>query len=108
MMGILNGKPVQLDLGTILHTYMRHRESVIERRTQFELDKAEARAHILEGLMKRAEENGGDYRSRSGIRNRRDQFEAVPPRRREVPEDQALRLLRRSRPRQLLSAACTS
>ena len=51
MMGILNGAPVQLDLSTILHTYVRHRETVIERRTQFELNKAEARAHILEGLM---------------------------------------------------------
>ena len=51
MMGILNEAPVQLDLSTILHTYVRHRESVIERRTQFELNKAEARAHILEGLM---------------------------------------------------------
>ena len=51
MMGILDGTPVQLDLSTILHTYVRHRESVIERRTQFDLNKAEARAHILEGLM---------------------------------------------------------
>ena len=51
MMGILNGAPVQLDLSTIIHTYVRHRETVIERRTQFELNKAEARAHILEGLM---------------------------------------------------------
>ena len=51
MMGILDGAPVQLDLSTILHTYVRHRESVIERRTQFVLNKAEARAHILEGLM---------------------------------------------------------
>ena len=51
MMGILDGAPVQLDLSTILHTYVRHRESVIERRTQFDLNKAEARAHILEGLM---------------------------------------------------------
>ena len=51
MMGILDGAPVQLDLSTILHTYVRHRETVIERRTQFDLNKAEARAHILEGLM---------------------------------------------------------
>ena len=51
MMGILDGAPVQLDLSSILHTYVRHRESVIERRTQFDLNKAEARAHILEGLM---------------------------------------------------------
>ena len=52
MMGILKGEPVQLELRTILHTHVRHRESVIERRTQFDLDKAQARAHILEGLMK--------------------------------------------------------
>ena len=35
MMGILKGEPVQLDLRTILHTHVRHRESVVERRTQF-------------------------------------------------------------------------
>ena len=52
MMGILKGEPVQLDLSTILHTHVRHRESIIERRTQFDLNKAEARAHILEGLIK--------------------------------------------------------
>ena len=52
MMGILKGEPVQLDLRTILHTHVRHRESVVERRTQFELDKSEARAHILDGLMR--------------------------------------------------------
>ena len=52
MMGILKGEPVQLDLCTIIHTHVRHRESVIERRTQFNLEKAETRAHILEGLMK--------------------------------------------------------
>ena len=51
MMGILKGEPVQLDLRTILHTHVRHRESVVERRTQFELDRSEARAHILDGLM---------------------------------------------------------
>ncbi len=52
MMGILKGEPVQLDLRTILHTHVRHREDVVERRTQFDLEKAEARAHILGGLMK--------------------------------------------------------
>tara|TARA_B100000287_G_scaffold124366_2_gene116346 strand:+ start:18122 stop:20803 length:2682 start_codon:yes stop_codon:yes gene_type:complete len=51
MMGILRGEPVQLDLRTILHTYVRHRESVVERRTSHDLDKARARAHILEGLI---------------------------------------------------------
>ncbi|MEE2629729.1 MAG: DNA gyrase subunit A, partial [Candidatus Thermoplasmatota archaeon] len=52
MMGILKGEPVQLDLRTILHTYVRHRESVVERRTKHDLDRAMARAHILEGLIK--------------------------------------------------------
>ena len=52
MMGIINREPVLLNLRLILHTYVRHREEVIRRRTQFELAKAEARAHILEGLVK--------------------------------------------------------
>lgn len=74
MMGILNGKPVQLDLSTILHTYMRHRETVIERRTQFELEKAEARAHILEGLM-RAQKRMAEIIEVGRNSDSRDQFE---------------------------------
>ena len=52
MMGIVNREPVQLTLPIILHSYVRHREEVIRRRTQFDLAKAEARAHVLEGLVK--------------------------------------------------------
>jgi DNA gyrase subunit A len=52
MMGIINREPVQLTLPIILHAYVRHREDVIQRRTQFDLAKAEARAHVLEGLVK--------------------------------------------------------
>ena len=52
MMGIIDNQPVQLTLSTMLHTYVRHREDVIERRTQFNLEKAQRRAHILEGLVK--------------------------------------------------------
>jgi len=52
MMGIINREPVQLTLPVILHTYVRHREEVIRRRTEFDLGKAEARAHVLEGLVK--------------------------------------------------------
>ncbi len=74
MMGILNGKPVQLDLSTILHTYVRHRENVIERRTQFELEKAEARAHILEGLM-RAQKRMAEIIEVGRNSDSRDQFE---------------------------------
>ena len=52
MMGIIIKEPIQLTLPVILHTYVRHREEVIRRRTQFDLAKAEARAHVLEGLVK--------------------------------------------------------
>ncbi len=52
MMGIIDNQPVQLTLSTMLHTYVRHREDVIERRTQFNLEKAQRRAHVLEGLVK--------------------------------------------------------
>ena len=58
MMGILKGEPVQLDLRTILHTYVRHRESVVERRTKHDLERAQARAHILEGLIKAQDRMG--------------------------------------------------
>ncbi|HJM67510.1 MAG TPA: DNA gyrase subunit A [Candidatus Thalassarchaeaceae archaeon] len=52
MMGIINKQPVQLTLPVILHAHVRHREEIIRRRTQFDLAKAEARAHVLEGLVK--------------------------------------------------------
>ncbi|MED5398625.1 MAG: DNA topoisomerase (ATP-hydrolyzing), partial [Candidatus Thermoplasmatota archaeon] len=58
MMGILKGEPVQLDLRTILHTYVRHRESVVERRTRHDLERAQARAHILQGLIKAQDRMG--------------------------------------------------
>ncbi|MFH1661521.1 MAG: DNA gyrase subunit A [Candidatus Falkowbacteria bacterium] len=44
-------QPKVLTLRAILAEYIKHREEVIRRRTQFDLDKAKARAHILEGLM---------------------------------------------------------
>ena len=74
MMGILKEEPVQLDLRTILHTHVRHRESVIERRTQFDLDKAQARAHILEGLMK-AQKRMTEIIEVGRNSNSREQFE---------------------------------
>ena len=49
MLALVNGEPKVLNLPQILDHYIAHQESVITRRTQFELDKAEARAHILEG-----------------------------------------------------------
>lgn len=50
MVAIVDGAPKVLSLKEILQYYLRHQEEVITRRTRFELAKAEARAHILEGL----------------------------------------------------------
>ena len=76
MMGILEGRPVLLTLPIILHTYVTHREDVIERRSQFELDKAEARAHVLEGLVK-AQERIDDVVAVGKASESREQFELV-------------------------------
>lgn len=50
MLAIVNGTPKILSLKQILKHYLKHQEEVIRRRTQFDLKKAKARAHILEGL----------------------------------------------------------
>ena len=50
MLAIVNGTPKILSLKQILQYYLKHQEKVIRRRTEFELKKAKARAHILEGL----------------------------------------------------------
>ncbi len=50
MLALVNGEPQILTLRQCLDCYIKHREDVIVRRTRFELDKALARAHILEGL----------------------------------------------------------
>jgi len=50
MLALVNGEPKILTLRQCLDYYIDHRKTVILRRTQFELDKALARAHILEGL----------------------------------------------------------
>ena len=50
LLAIDHGRPKVMNLKEILEAFLDHRYDVIRRRTQFELDKAEARAHILEGL----------------------------------------------------------
>jgi DNA gyrase subunit A len=50
MLALVNGEPKILTLRQCLDEYIKHRKEVVLRRTKFELDKAEARAHILEGL----------------------------------------------------------
>lgn len=50
MLALVENEPKVLNLKQIIHYYLKHQKQVIVRRTQFELDKAQARAHILEGL----------------------------------------------------------
>ncbi|MDQ0891876.1 DNA gyrase/topoisomerase IV subunit A [Paenibacillus sp. V4I9] len=50
MLALVNGEPRVLNLREMLHYYLKHQQEVIRRRTEFDLRKAEARAHILEGL----------------------------------------------------------
>jgi DNA gyrase subunit A len=52
MLALVNGEPRNLSLKRALHIYIQHRYEVIVRRSEFELGKRRARAHILEGLLK--------------------------------------------------------
>ena len=49
---LVNGRPMTLNLKDIIVEYVKHRHSVVTRRAQFDLKKAQARAHILEGFLK--------------------------------------------------------
>ena len=51
MLALVDGEPKILTLKQCLEEYIKHRREVVLRRTKFDLDKAEARAHILEGLL---------------------------------------------------------
>ena len=55
MLALVDGKPKVMNLKEVLTHYIKHKEEVITRRTQFDLKKAQARAHILEGLTKALE-----------------------------------------------------
>lgn len=50
MLAIVDGRPKILNIYEILEEYLKHQKEVVTRRTQFDLEKAEARAHIVEGL----------------------------------------------------------
>ena len=52
MLALVNGKPRVLNLREIIYYYLEHQKEVVTRRTKFELNKAQNRAHILEGLLK--------------------------------------------------------
>ena len=49
---LVDGKPKLLNLKDLIHYFVKHRHEVVVRRTKFDLDKAEKKAHILEGLLK--------------------------------------------------------
>lgn len=51
ILALVDGHPRILNLKQILYYYLKHQEEVITRRSQYELDKARAKAHILEGLL---------------------------------------------------------
>lgn len=51
MLALVNGEPKLLSLKDMLHYYIMHQKEVVTRRTQYDLDKALARSHILEGLL---------------------------------------------------------
>ena len=50
MLALVDGRPRVLNLKEVLHYYVEHQKDVITRRTKYELNKAQARAHILQGL----------------------------------------------------------
>ncbi len=51
MLALVNGEPKVLNLLDMLHYYLEHQKDVVTRRTKYDLNKAEERAHILEGLL---------------------------------------------------------
>jgi len=52
MLAVLNNRPILLNLKTALTCFLDHRREVVIRRSRFDLNKAEARAHVVEGLLK--------------------------------------------------------
>ena len=76
IVAIADGKPMQLGLIALLDHFINHQKNVVTRRTQYDLDQAKARAHIVEGLIRavdvldeviktiRASKNGKEARTR--------------------------------------------
>ena len=51
MLALVNNEPKVMNIKEILQHYINHQKDVVTRRTRYDLDKAEARAHVLEGLL---------------------------------------------------------
>jgi DNA gyrase subunit A len=76
MLALVDGQPKVLNLKEMLHYYLLHQEEVIRRRTQYDLQKAESRIHIVQGLLK-AIDIVDDLVDRDGpIRSAKDREEA--------------------------------
>ena len=52
MLALVNNEPVVMNIMQMLQYYLKHQEEVVTRRTKYDLNKAQERAHILEGLLK--------------------------------------------------------
>ena len=76
MMAIVDGRPVLMTLPRMLQVHVNHREHVIERRTTHELEKARARAHILDGLVL-AQQRIDDVIAAGRASQSREHFEQV-------------------------------
>ncbi|MCL2603587.1 MAG: DNA gyrase subunit A [Defluviitaleaceae bacterium] len=75
MLALVNNEPKILNLAELIEHYILHQKDVITRRTQFDLDKAERRAHILEGLLKALDHIDEIIRI---IRSSKDDSESLP------------------------------
>ena len=51
LVALVNGRPVRLNLKALVEHFIEHRMDIVRRRSQFDLDRAEQRAHIVEGLL---------------------------------------------------------
>jgi len=75
LLALVNNEPKILNLAELIEHYIDHQKDVITRRTQFDLDKAERRAHILEGLLKALDHIDEIIRI---IRSSKDDSESLP------------------------------
>lgn len=74
ILALVNGEPKILNLKQVLHYYIEHQKEIIIRRTRYDLEKAEERAHIVEGLVKALQNIDKVIKI---IKSSRDKFEAV-------------------------------
>ena len=69
LVALVNGRPVRLNLKTMIECFIEHRVDIVRRRSRFDLDRAEQRAHVVEGLLMALEQIDAVIRT---IRNSRN------------------------------------